>query len=238
MTTTRPVIGVLALQGGVAEHLAALERGGAVPRPVRRPEELAGVHGLVLPGGESTTMTRLLDGFELFEPVRRRLAAGMPAYGSCAGMVLLGSRVLDDHRGRGGADSATPAVGVRPLAALDVVVRRNAFGRQADSFEADLDVEGIDGGPVHAVFIRAPLVEKVGSDVQVLATVEPVGQGPAEPGGREPHRPDPDGAPAEASVGTIVAVRQGPVLATAFHPELVGGDERVHRQFVQMVRAC
>lgn len=231
VTTTRPVIGVLALQGGVAEHLAALERGGAVPRPVRRPEELAGVHGFVLPGGESTTMARLLDGFELVEPIRQRLAGGMPAYGSCAGMVLLASRVLGDRRSGDGA-------AVRPLAALDVVVRRNAFGSQVNSFEVDLDFEGIDGGPVHAVFIRAPRVEKVGSDVRVLATVEPARQVLPEPDGQEPPRPGPDVVSAEESAGTIVAVRQGSVLATAFHPELVGGDERVHRQFVQMVRAC
>ncbi|MDR7303268.1 pyridoxal 5'-phosphate synthase glutaminase subunit PdxT [Haloactinomyces albus] len=238
MTTTQPVIGVLALQGGVAEHLAALERGGAVAEPVRRPEELAGVHGLVLPGGESTTMTRLLDTFELFEPIRERLAAGMPAYGSCAGMVLLGSRVLDDRSGQDGLRDASSAASVRPLAALDVVVRRNAFGRQVDSFETDLDFEGIDGGPVHAVFIRAPLIEKVGSDVQVLATVAPAEPTPPERGRQESSRSEPDVAAAETSAGTIVAVRQGPVLATAFHPELVGGDERVHRQFVHMVRAC
>lgn len=225
VTTAQPVIGVLALQGGVAEHLAALERGGATARPVRRPEELARVHGLVLPGGESTTMSRLLDSFELFEPVRERLAAGMPAYGSCAGMVLLGSQVLDDRPGSDGA-------GVRSLGALDMVVRRNAFGRQTDSFEAEVGFEGIEGGPVHAVFIRAPWVEKVGSDVQVLATVNSARSAPPEGAG-----PTPDVAAAEADAGTIVAVRQGPVLATAFHPELVSGDERVHRHFVETVRA-
>jgi 5'-phosphate synthase pdxT subunit len=206
---TAPVIGVLALQGGVAEHLSALERSGAIPRPVRRAEELADVHGLVLPGGESTTMTRLLSAFELYEPLRERLAEGMPAYGSCAGMILLGSEVLDEHSGSAGS--------VRPLGALDIVVRRNAFGSQVDSFEADLDFDGITDGPVHAVFIRAPWVEKAGSDVRVLATV--------------PHTASPGNA-----AGRIVAVRQGPVLATAFHPELVRGDERVHRQFVQVVR--
>lgn len=210
------MIGVLALQGGVAEHLAALERGGARPRPVRRPEELAGVHGLVLPGGESTTMSRLLETFELFEPVAERLSEGMPAYGSCAGMVLLGNRVLDNE-----APDGSPAV--RTLDALDVAVRRNAFGRQVDSFETEVDVEGVDGGPVHAVFIRAPWVEKTGSGVRVLATVD---------------TPDPHVAGERASAGTIVAVRQGPVLATAFHPELVTTDERVHRYFVQTVRAA
>ncbi|MCI2420138.1 pyridoxal 5'-phosphate synthase glutaminase subunit PdxT [Saccharopolyspora sp. K220] len=208
----KPVIGVLALQGGVAEHLAALERSGADARPVRRPEELAAVDGIVLPGGESTTMTRLLDTFELYEPLRERLAAGLPAYGSCAGMIMLSSEVLDEDRD-------LPAV--RPLGALDVVVRRNAFGRQVDSFETDLDFTGIPGGPLHAVFIRAPWVEKVGSEVSVLATVPD----------------DPDGTGRANTAGRIVAVKQGPVLATAFHPELVGGDERVHRYFAQIVRA-
>lgn len=212
MTTARPVIGVLALQGGVAEHLAALERSGADARPVRRPEELAAVHGLVLPGGESTTMTRLLDVFDLYEPLRQRLVDGMPAYGSCAGMIMLSGAVADEDRPASGA----PAV--RPFGALDVVVRRNAFGRQVDSFETDLDFTGVDGGPVHAVFIRAPWVEKVGSDVRVLAAV-------------------PDDTAQDGAAGRIVAVQQGPVFATSFHPELVRGDERVHRYFVQIVRA-
>ncbi|GAA4618570.1 pyridoxal 5'-phosphate synthase glutaminase subunit PdxT [Saccharopolyspora hordei] len=207
---TTPVIGVLALQGGVAEHLAALERCGADARPVRRAEELDAVHGIVLPGGESTTMTRLLDTFELYEPLRERLAAGLPAYGSCAGMIMLAREVVDP------GSSA-----VRPLGALDVAVRRNAFGRQVDSFETDLDFAGVTDGPVRAVFIRAPWVESVGPDVQVLAAVPEV----------------PDSAGHEADAGRIVAVQQGPVLATAFHPELVGGDDRVHRYFVQIVRA-
>ncbi|QUH01564.1 pyridoxal 5'-phosphate synthase glutaminase subunit PdxT [Saccharopolyspora erythraea] len=214
VSTARPVIGVLALQGGVAEHLTALERSGAEARPVRRPEELAQVHGLVLPGGESTTMTRLLDGFELFEPLRERLAAGMPAFGSCAGMVLLAGTVLDDR-----VEQDTPPV--RPFGAIDMAVRRNAFGRQVDSFEADLDFAGVTDGPVHAVFIRAPWVDKVGADVRVLASVAPSGHG----------------SEVTAPAGRIVAVQQGPVLATAFHPELVSGDERVHRYFVQTVRA-
>ncbi|MGW3468068.1 pyridoxal 5'-phosphate synthase glutaminase subunit PdxT [Saccharopolyspora sp. NPDC000995] len=208
---TKPVIGVLALQGGVAEHLAALERSGADARPVRRPEELAVVHGIVVPGGESTTMTRLLDTFELYEPLRERLAAGLPAYGSCAGMIMLSGEVLDEDR-------EPPAVS--PLGALDIVVRRNAFGRQVDSFETDLDFAGIPDGPVHAVFIRAPWVEKVGADVKVLATV--------------PDHPDNTGR--NEAAGRIVAVAQGPVLATSFHPELVGGDERVHRYFVKIVK--
>ncbi len=208
--TTRSRIGVLALQGGVEEHLTALRRCGAEASPVRRASELAAVEGLVLPGGESTTISRLLATFELAEPLRARLAAGMPAYGSCAGMILLAERVLDDDRQED----------VQPLHALDVVVRRNAFGRQVDSFETDLDVAGIPGPPVRGVFIRAPQVAKTGTGVDVLATV-----------------PSPDGVDGADGDDRIVAVAQGPVLATAFHPELVGGDERVHRYFVQTVRA-
>ncbi|MEV4734382.1 pyridoxal 5'-phosphate synthase glutaminase subunit PdxT [Saccharopolyspora sp. NPDC049426] len=210
----QPVIGVLALQGGVAEHLAALERGGAQAIPVRRVEELDAVDGIVLPGGESTTMTRLLDTFELYEPLRARLADGLPAYGSCAGMIMLATSVDDDR-----------AAAVRPLGALDVVVRRNAFGRQVDSFETDLDFQGISD-PIHAVFIRAPWVEKIGSGVSVLATV-PEGLDDATA---------PDATEREGLAGRIVAVQQGAVLATAFHPELVEGDERVHRYFVRIVR--
>jgi 5'-phosphate synthase pdxT subunit len=195
-------IGVLALQGDVREHLAAV---GAFPDvravAVRRPAELAAVDAIVLPGGESTTMSRLLRTFELLEPLRARIAAGMPAYGSCAGMILLATGVLDGRPDQ------------EQLGGLDVVVRRNAFGRQVDSFEADLDVIGVPGGPVRAVFIRAPWVEKAGVDVEVLATVP--GDGPA--------------------AGRIVAARQGSVLATAFHPELTG-DQRVHGLFCEMVR--
>jgi 5'-phosphate synthase pdxT subunit len=198
-----PVIGVLALQGDVREHVAMLEHAGARARPVRRPAELAAVDGLVLPGGESTTMSRLLETFELLDPLRARIAAGMPAYGSCAGMILLARQVLD-----GRSDQ-------RQLDGLDVLVRRNAFGRQVDSFEADLDFTGI--GAVNAVFIRAPWVEKAGDGVEILARV-------------------PESPQAGAAAARIVAVRQGPVLATAFHPELTG-DERVHRLFAGMVRA-
>lgn len=214
----QPVVGVLALQGGVAEHLAALERCGATARPIRRPDELARVDGLVLPGGESTTMTHLLEAFELFEPLAERLRGGMPAFGSCAGMVLLATSVIDDR------PEVTGSPGVRTLGALDIVVRRNAFGRQVDSFEADLNFRGIEGDPLHAVFIRAPLVEKTGNDVEVLATVEGAESGPDVNGS----------VPAG---GTIVAVRQGPVLATAFHPELVSGDDRVHSRFVRTIEA-
>lgn len=200
-----PVVGVLALQGDVAEHAAMLERCGAVSRRVRHPADLAQVDGLVLPGGESTTVSRLLESFELLEPLRARIAEGMPAYGSCAGMILLARQVLDGRPDQ------------QQLDGLDIVVRRNAFGRQVDSFESDLDFDGLAGGPVHAVFIRAPWVEKAGDGVEILARI-------------------PDTPRAGAAADRIVAVRQGPVLATAFHPELTG-DERVHRLFVGMVRA-
>ncbi len=205
-----PLIGVLALQGDVREHLAALESSGARATTVRRPAELSEVDGLVLPGGESTTMSRLLDIFELLTPLRERIASGMPAYGSCAGMILLASKVLDGREDQ------------HQLGGLDVIVRRNAFGRQVDSFEEDLEFAGVsdvgDGGPVHAVFIRAPWVESASPQVEVLARVS---DDPEVPGG-------------EVAAGRIVAVRQGPVLATAFHPELTG-DTRVHRLFVEMV---
>jgi 5'-phosphate synthase pdxT subunit len=195
-----PTIGVLALQGDVREHVAALTAAGAVAVPVRRESELAAVDGLVIPGGESTTMSKLLGVFGLLEPLRDRLAEGMPAYGSCAGMILLASEVLDGRPDQ------------EQLGGLDVVVRRNAFGRQVDSFETDLDFTGI--GAVRAVFIRAPWVEKVGADVEVLAAV---------PGD------------AEQAAGRVVAVRQGSVIATAFHPELTG-DGRVHALFAELVR--
>ncbi|MDP9394719.1 MAG: pyridoxal 5'-phosphate synthase glutaminase subunit PdxT [Actinomycetota bacterium] len=195
-----PLIGVLALQGDVREHVAALEASGARAVPVRRPAELAAVDGLVLPGGESTTMSKLAVAFDLLEPLQKAVADGMPAYGSCAGMILLANDVVD----------GTPDQ--RTIGGMDVVVRRNAFGRQVDSFETDLDVNGLDDGPVHAVFIRAPWVESTAESVQVLSRVE--------------------GGPA---AGRIVAVRQGSLLATAFHPELTG-DARVHGLFVTMVK--
>lgn len=188
-------IGVLALQGDVREHVSALRACGAEAVAVRRPAELAAVDAMVLPGGESTTMSRLLVTFDLLEPLRARIAGGMPAYGSCAGLILLATEVLDGRPDQ------------EQLGGLDVVVRRNAFGRQVDSFETDLDVTGIAGDPVRAVFIRAPWVEKVGADVEVLA----------------------------AASSHPVAVRQGNVLGTAFHPELTG-DLRVHGLFVEMVR--
>jgi 5'-phosphate synthase pdxT subunit len=197
-------IGVLALQGDVREHLAALTASGVRAVGVRRRSELDAVDALVLPGGESTTMSRLLETFELLAPVRERIAAGMPTYGSCAGMILLARAVLDGRPDQ------------HQLGGLDVVVRRNAFGRQVDSFETDLDVRGVPGAPVHAVFIRAPWVESAGPEVEVLATV--------------PHRPE-----AGDAGGRIVAIRQGMVLATAFHPELTG-DGRIHRLFCDLVR--
>jgi pyridoxal 5'-phosphate synthase pdxT subunit len=199
-----PVIGVLALQGDVREHLAALGACGARAVPVRRPSELDAVDAMVLPGGESTTMSRLLATFELLEPLRERIASGMPTYGSCAGMILLAREV------RGGRPDQ------QQLGGLDAVVRRNAFGRQVDSFETDLVFDGV--GAVHAVFIRAPWVESAGPGVQVLATVPNVGV-------------------AGAAAGRAVAVRQGAVLATAFHPELTG-DPRVHALFCDMVRGA
>ena len=190
---------MLALQGDVREHERALLDCGARTRQVRRTADLDGLDGLVLPGGESTTMSRLLEVFELLGPLRLAVAAGLPFYGSCAGMILLAREVLDgrpDQQGVGG---------------LDVVVRRNAFGRQVDSFETDLSLAGV--GEVHAVFIRAPWVQQMGPGVEVLATLP--GDGPA--------------------AGRVVAVRQGPVLATSFHPELTG-DHRVHGLFVDMVK--
>ncbi|WP_448495930.1 pyridoxal 5'-phosphate synthase glutaminase subunit PdxT [Mycolicibacterium thermoresistibile] len=194
--SARVTIGVLALQGDTREHLAALDAAGAEAVTVRRRSDLDAVDALVIPGGESTTMSQLLREFELLDPLRARLAAGMPAYGSCAGMILLASEILD-----AGAEGRAAV----PLGGIDMTVRRNAFGRQVDSFEGDIEFEGLDA-PVHAVFIRAPWVERVGPGVQVLAR----------------------------AAGHIVAVRQGAVLATAFHPEITG-DRRVHELFVDTV---
>lgn len=196
MTST---IGVFALQGDVREHLAVLSGLGVEAIAVRRPEELAGLDGLVLPGGESTTMVKLAGTFDLFEPLRERIADGLPTFGTCAGMILLADHIEDG------------AVGQETLGGLDIVVRRNAFGRQVDSFEGDVHVSGLDA-PVHAIFIRAPWVESAGKGVEVLARVE---DGPA--------------------AGRIVAVREGSLMATSFHPE-VGGDARIHEMFVNLVR--
>ena len=187
-------VGVLALQGASARHVAMLARLDTPAVSVRTPAELEGVDAVVLPGGESTTMSMLLESSGLFPALHERLAAGMPAFGTCAGMILLGHEILDGRRDQ------------RCFGAIDIRVRRNAFGRQVDSFEADLPVDGLEGGPFHAVFIRAPVVEAVGDDVDVLATV--------------------DGRP--------VLCRRGPVLVAAFHPEL-GDDTRLHELFLEEV---
>lgn len=192
---------MLALQGDVREHVAALEAAGATAVTVRRPVELDAIDGIVIPGGESTTMSRLLDLLDLLVPLRTRLAEGLPAYGSCAGMILLASDVLDTRPD------------AHHLDALDITVRRNAFGRQVQSFETDIDIADIPGGPMRAVFIRAPWVEATGAGVTVLGRV-------------------PDGPAA----GRVVAVRQGSVVATSFHPE-VTGDLRIHRYFTDIVAA-
>jgi pyridoxal 5'-phosphate synthase pdxT subunit len=188
---------VLALQGDTREHLAALREAGADAVPVRRAGELDAVDALVIPGGESTTMSHLLRELDLLEPLRLRLASGLPAYGACAGMILLASEIVD--AGVGGREAL-------PLSGIDMTVRRNAFGRQVDSFEGDIAFTGLDE-PVHAVFIRAPWVERIGEGVEVLAS----------------------------AAGHAVAVRQGRVLATAFHPEMTG-DRRIHRLFVDIVK--
>jgi 5'-phosphate synthase pdxT subunit len=188
-----PHVGVLALQGDTREHLAALREAGAEASTVRRLAELDSVDALVIPGGESTTMSHLLRELDLLEPLRSRLADGMPAYGSCAGMILLANEILD---------AGVPGREALPLGGIDVTVRRNAFGRQVDSFEDDIAFAGLDS-TVHAVFIRAPWVERVGPDVEVLAT----------------------------AAGHPVAIRQGRMLATSFHPEMTG-DRRVHAMFV------
>jgi 5'-phosphate synthase pdxT subunit len=202
--TQAPVIGVLALQGDVREHRAMLEQAGARTTAVRRAAELDEVDGIVLPGGESTTMYKLARTFELFDPLREALRAGLPAYGTCAGMIMLADHLENAHAGQ------------ETLGGLDIVVRRNAFGRQVDSFEADLDVAMKERAlqfSFRAMFIRAPWVDKVGADVEVVARV----------------------ASGDA-VGRIVAVRQANLLATSFHPEITG-DHRMHALFVEMARS-
>jgi 5'-phosphate synthase pdxT subunit len=186
------VIGVLALQGDVREHVRALEESGATAKPVRRLAEVESVDGLVIPGGESTTLWKLATAFDLLDPLRKIIADGMPAFGSCAGLIMLADRVADGAEGQ------------QTFGGIDMTARRNAFGRQVDSFERDVQV---DGAPFHAVFIRAPWVERAGAEVTVLG----------EDNGR------------------IIAVRQGPLLATAFHPELTP-DRRIHELFVKMVK--
>ena len=187
-----PVIGVLALQGDVREHIRALDEAGATGRPVRRLAEIESADGLVIPGGESTTLWRLATAFDLLDPVRKLIADGMPAFGSCAGLIMLADRLRDG------------AAGQQTFGGIDMTARRNAFGRQVDSFEREVRIEG---EPFHAVFIRAPWVEQAGEQVTVLG----------EDNGR------------------IIAVRQGPLLATAFHPELTP-DRRIHELFVKMVK--
>jgi len=201
--TSTPTIGVFALQGDVREHCRMLEMAGAEPMPVRRPRELADVDGIVIPGGESTAMYKLARTFELFDPLRDAIRAGLPAFGTCAGMILLADQI------EGGT------VGQETIGGLDVVVRRNAFGRQVDSFEADVDVDfgqGADPFSFHAMFIRSPWVEKVGQGVEIVARVA-----------------------SGNAVGRIVAVRQAHMLATSFHPEITG-DHRMHGLFVDLVR--
>jgi 5'-phosphate synthase pdxT subunit len=193
-----PVIGVLALQGDVPEHRRALEAVGAQAVPVRRPEEFEQIDGLVIPGGESTTLWRLSVAFDVLEPLRKLIAAGLPAFGSCAGMIMLADRLTDGVPGQ------------LTYGGIDMTVRRNAFGRQVDSFESEITLSGLDhSDPLHAVFIRAPWVEQVGEDVTVLGT--------------------------DAGTGRIVAVRQRQLLATAFHPELTS-DRRIHQLFVEIVK--
>ena len=201
MPDSQPLVGVLALQGDVREHRAMLERAGARTTVVRRAAELDEVDGIVVPGGESTTVAKLARTFAILDPLTERLRSGLPAFGTCAGMILLADRIEDGAEGQ------------ETVGGLHLTVRRNAFGRQVDSFEEDLHVDGL-ADPVRAVFIRAPWVEAVDDDVEVLARVE---DGPA--------------------AGRIVAVRQGPLMATSFHPE-VGSDDRIHGMFVDLVRSA
>ena len=198
--TSPPRIGVLALQGDVREHESALSAVGAEVKRVRSLVDLASVDALVIPGGESTTMSKLALSDGLMEPLREARRSGMPMYGSCAGMIMLADRVTDAR-----PDQET-------IGGLDITVRRNAFGRQVDSFETDIGIVGVGDANVHALFIRAPWVESVGPEVEVLGTIE-----------------------TGDDAGTIVAVRQGPLLATSFHPELTG-DHRIHTMFVEIVR--
>ena len=194
----KPVVGVLALQGDVPEHLRALEAAGARPAAVRRPEELDRVDGLVIPGGESTTLWRLSVAFDVLEPLRKLIGEGLPAFGSCAGMIMLADRLADGVEGQ------------QTYGGIDMTVRRNAFGRQVDSFERDITLAGdVTEGPFRAVFIRAPWVEQTGPGVAILGT--------------------------DLGTGRIVAVRQGPLLATAFHPELTPA-RRIHQLFVDIVK--
>ena len=196
-----PTIGILALQGDVREHTHALQAANADVVSIRRPEELDKVDGLVLPGGESTTMIKLARAFDMLEPLREFVHSGRAVYGSCAGMILLADRVDEG----GSPIEAT-------IGGIDMTVRRNAFGRQVDSFEEDVDIDALAGPPFRAVFIRAPWVQEVGPRATALGHVS-----------------------TGSSIGRIVAVRQGNLLATSFHPELTG-DGRIHAYFCDMVR--
>ena len=187
-------VGVLALQGDVREHVSSLIACGVAPRPVRRASELDQIDALVLPGGESTTIAQLAEVFGIYDQIKNRIAAGMPVYGSCAGMILLADQILDAKQGQ------------KSFGGLDITVRRNAFGRQVDSFESDIPFADGSSDLIRAVFIRAPWVERVGDGVEVLATVD------THP----------------------VAVRSRTMLATSFHPELTG-DHRIHRYFIEEV---
>ena len=213
-----PVIGILALQGDVREHARALQECGAQAVPVRRPGELSGIEGLIIPGGESTTIDKLSRIFGMREPLVERITAGLPVYGSCAGMIMLANEIADPATDLAGNPQQT-------LGGLDITVRRNAFGRQVDSFETELDFQGLarPGEPetaLHAVFIRAPWVERVGAGVQVLATVK-------LPDAAQNARIEPE--------VRAVAVRSRHLLATSFHPE-VTGERRIHELFIRMIR--
>jgi 5'-phosphate synthase pdxT subunit len=216
-------IGVLALQGDFREHLRAVEASGAAGVGVRRPTELDGLDGLIIPGGESTAIDKLARAFDLAESLKDCIRAGLPVYGSCAGMILLADDIADPATDLAGSPQQT-------FGGLDITVRRNAFGRQRESFETDLDFKGLDFSatesgvaPVHAVFIRGPWVERVGAGVEVLAQVEPADL---------EHASHAAGLPGTAR---IVAVRSGHLLATSFHPE-VTGEKRVHELFIRMIR--
>jgi 5'-phosphate synthase pdxT subunit len=197
--TVTPIVGVLSIQGDVREHLSALEASGARTVRVRTVADLTGIDGLVIPGGESTTMSKLALADGLMEPMRAARADGLPMYGSCAGMIMLADRIIDARQ-----DQET-------IGGLDITVRRNAFGRQVDSFEADLTIPAVGEPALRAIFIRAPLVAAIGPSVEVLARVDRAGE------------------------STIVAVRTARLLATAFHPELTG-DHRIHQLFLDMVQ--
>ena len=214
---------MLALQGDFREHLRAVEESGATGSGIRRPEELDGLDGLIIPGGESTAIDKLARAFELAGPLKARIRDGLPVYGSCAGMILLADEIADPATDLAGNPQQT-------FGGLDITVRRTAFGRQRESFETALDFKGMDFSatgsgvaPVHAVFIRGPWVERAGAGVDVLAQVEPA---------------DPEHASHAAQLpgaARIVAVRSGHLLATSFHPE-VTGEKRVHELFIRMIR--